>query len=593
MMSRHIHTTTLTLLIVSIGSSFTLAEPTLKTIFPCGCQAGRSVEVRVVGGGLEKINALHFSRAGIKADHLGKNKFRITVNAKSKIGMTNVWVTTNEALAGPLRFHVDRFIESPKNITGIGKSKAEDAQEATTHFVDTEPNNNSEQAQAVAIDCVIDARLDAAADLDWYRFAGKRGQSLTLACRSHSLDGSADAALTLFGPSGKELLHSDSRQREPVIHCLLPQSGEYRVRVHGRAYQKDDFSFYRLLIHSSSHVVSAFPHLVKAGKNSLKAIGFRPDAESLQSWDWNVQLTADEECVGSLANAFECQGIKLHSSTGFGSVRIGLTDSAIVVEDEPANSSRESAQTIASSAHIAGRFLNRNDVDWFRLSAKKNETFDIRCFGERLGQRMDTDVSIYDEKGKLLLTVPDLVSPKGSPVELGLASLDAEATWKSPGDGDYFIAVRDLYGGSLFGPDRVYELIVKPSKPSFQVFAMHSAKKPGVGLSVQPGKESTLEVTTIRTGGFKGAIQISVQNAPAGVSLETLKLEPKEQTKTIKVKVADGTAAAIHSIRLVAEAEIGSDKVIVPVQSVDIVRAGIARCSDGVTLFIPKNPEKQ
>ena len=57
-------------------------------------------------------------------------------------------------------------------------------------------------------------------------------------------------------------------------------------------------------------------------------------------------------------------------------------------------------------------------------------------------------------------TVPKGVPTAGMLATVPLASLDPVMDWKVPADGEYSVCLRDLYGGSVFGLNRRYELIV-------------------------------------------------------------------------------------------------------------------------------------
>ncbi|MBM79374.1 MAG: hypothetical protein CMJ78_02115 [Planctomycetaceae bacterium] len=477
-----------------------------------------------------------------------------------------------------MRFEIDAFIKPP--------ATESDEEATSTHFEEDKSNDTSDQSQLVLLGSVIDAKIEKSADLDWFRFQGQKDQSLTIACRSHSLDGSVEPVMTLLDPFGNELLHSDARQREPIIHCQLPATGEYRLRVNDRAYRSDDYSFYRVTIHDQPHVQSVFPRVTRAEALTLKAFGYRVDSASTQEWDWPVDLSADAfENNGPLVSTVARQVANVRSPDAMGSVALSLAAGDLVIEEESVNNTHQSAQLIPAKAHVSGRFLARGDIDWYHFTAEKDKSYQISVLGERLGQRMDLDVSIHDTSGKLILALPDLAAPKGAPAEFGLGSLDAEATWKAPADANYLIAVRDLYGGGVFGPDRQYELLLKPANPAFRVFATHALKKPSVGLSIAAGKDATIDVVALRENGYAEPIEVTIENLPEGVTAEPCKLESKETSKTIKITVAENAEPSLHTLRLNAA---GADKKAMPVQCVDMVRAGIARCSKGVPLLIFK-----
>ncbi|MBP89598.1 MAG: hypothetical protein CMJ64_23290 [Planctomycetaceae bacterium] len=474
------------------------AEPDLKAIFPLGCSPGESIEATLIGGGLDKVTALHFSTPGLSAEPIEKNRFRITASDEASLGTCDVWIATPEGLAGPRRFAIS----------------------STAIVVEQESNDTSDLAQAVTLPVVVDAKCDKAADLDWFAFAAEKDQEISIACRSHSLDGSVRPFFTLVGPSGRELVHSSASRLEPEATFHVPASGAYRLLVHDRGYKKDDFSYYR------------------------------------------IELSVPAE--------------KTNTSTAH---RALITSDDVLATEQITEqiASEETPQELDLPSRIAGSFEQRNAVDWFRFAAKKGQTVHIEAFGERLGQMMDIDVAIYDDNQKEVVALKDIAAPKSVPATLPLVSLDPTIDWKVPTDGEYSIAIRDLYGGSVFGPDRVYELIVQKQRPSFYAFVMSTNAKPSRGVAIKRGAEAEASVVVVRTGGFAGEVTVRIEEPNDSVTLENGVVGPKEVTKPLRLAAASDSAVGFHPLRLVAEAEIGSDKRTISIPYAAVIRPGLTR----------------
>ena len=389
-----------------------------------------------------------------------------------------------------------------------------------------EKDSGEDDPQPLALPSAIDVRLDKATDLDWFTFQAAVPQELTILARSTTLDGSVQPALTLFAPDGSELAHSSAQRLEPQLSCQLPAAGTYRLLVHDRAFRHDDFSFYRLRLITGSPTVSGPPH---------------------------IALAAAEDSPPPV--------------------------------DEQATST-DAPQPIELPCRIAGTLAKRSEVDWFRFTAQKDQLLHVAAFGERLDQLMDLELAICDADGKPLKEVADLAAPKGAPGVLPLASLDPEIDWKVPADGDYLIAIRDLYGGSVFGPQRNYELLVEPQQPSLLVVAMPSSDKPGRGVFVNRGGETTLDVHVVRTGGFAGTVTVRAEDPVNGLTIEPCTLAEKEVTKAVKLSATAEAPTGFHPLRLVAEAEIGSDKRNVPIRPAALVRTGVLRRVDHTVVYV-------
>lgn len=482
-----------------------VAEPDLKGVFPSSCQRGQSIEITLVGSGVEQAMAVHFARVGVSAEHIEKDRFRIRTTAETPLGDCDLWLATPDGLAGPRRFNVTE----------------------SAVVTEREANDTSDAPQRITLPAVVEARLDKAADLDWFAFDAEVDQQITITCRSRSLDGSVQPVFTLVAPDGRELLHSSSDRHEPQVTVRLPATGTYRLLVHERAYRKDDASFYRLELANGSAAANDAARLIHAKD---------------------------------------------------------LLDAPAVAEQE--GELPEGRQAVDTPCRIVGRFVERNDVDWYRFTAKKDQVLHIEAFGERLEQLMDLDVSIHSADGKSLATLNDIAAPKGIPTTLSLASLDAAVDWKAPADGEYDLAIRDLYGSSVFGDDRRYELVVQAQQPSLFVFAMSGNNKPGRGAFVKRGGDTELSVTVVRAGGFAGPVTVRAEGDPAGITIEPCVVGAKEVVKPLKMSAASDAPTGFQTLRLVAEAEIGSDKRTVSVRDAAVIRSGVTRRIDATVIYI-------
>ncbi|HUG71704.1 MAG TPA: hypothetical protein VMM76_28430 [Pirellulaceae bacterium] len=500
-------------LLLFVGGLFvtpflTAAEPELKSVFPSACQLGESVEITLIGTGLDQDAELYFSREGLTAESIEKGRFHVSASADAALGDCDLWVATSAGMAGPRRFSIVPY----------------------PVLSEQEAGDTREQAQPIAIPSLLSAKLDKRADLDWFAFAGEQDQQITIRCRSSSLDGSAQPAFTLFEPDGGELIHSSPHQLEPQRIYRLPAIGTYRLLVHDRAYRQDDFSFYQLEVTSSS-----------------------PDATPVKH---QASLLEPDDLIAT-----------------------------IDVQNEQERS-RDAPQTVQLPCRVTGQFFEQSEVDWFRFHAKKDQVIHLEVFGQRLGQQMDVEAAIYNADGKLVATASDFAAPKGIPATLQLESLDPVIDWKVPADGDYLVAVRDLYGGSVFGADRDYELILETLRPRCFVIAMPSASKPGRGVFVKRGGKAELSVHVVRNGGFTGPVTVRTEEALRGVTLEPCVLDGKEISKAIKLSAAKDAPTGFQSLRLVSDAAIDSDKHTNLVRSAVQLRAGTTRRIDELVIYV-------
>jgi hypothetical protein len=138
----------------------------------------------------------------------------------------------------------------------------------------------------------------------------------------------------------------------------------------------------------------------------------------------------------------------------------------------------------------------------------------------------------------------------------------------------------------VFGPDRVYELIVQQQRPHFYAFVMSANSKASRGVAIKRGGKAEASLVVVRTGGFAGEIAVRMAEPIHGVTVENCVLGPKEVSMPLKMSAAPDAAAGFQVLKLVAEADIGSDKHSVPVPHAAVIRPGSTRRVDNLMIFI-------
>ena len=96
-----------------------------------------------------------------------------------------------------------------------------------------EPNT----LQLLTVPMSLTGHVSAPGEVDRYRFAGKKGESLRLAVDARRFDSPLDAVLRLFGPDGKLIKEQDDDGRRSYdidFNQSLPADGEYRLEVTDR-----------------------------------------------------------------------------------------------------------------------------------------------------------------------------------------------------------------------------------------------------------------------------------------------------------------------------------------------------------------------
>ena len=105
------------------------------------------------------------------------------------------------------------------------------------------------------------------------------------------------------------------------------------------------------------------------------------------------------------------------------------------LEIEP-NDKKENATACYGSLPIAmnGVIGKKGDVDWFRFTAKKGETYDINVYARRIRSQLDTVLTIADADGKTITSNDDT------------GGADSYVRFTVPRDGEFTLKISDHLG---------------------------------------------------------------------------------------------------------------------------------------------------
>ncbi len=517
--------------------------PSVTQLYPPVVEAGQTSTITVSGGQLGTIRQLASGTGELETVSVKKNAVTVRVAAATTTRLIDAWTLTSTGLANPRTLLV------------------------VTHPVLVISETPDTEASPIPLPGTVAARLDRAADRDTFAFTGDANQLIHLTCRSSSLDGTVAPVLSINGPDGQELAHSPVHQSEPTVTLRLPVNGRYLVTVVDRGFGHSNSSIYTLTAVAGPRLVLTSPTALSDQSSSLSLLGhLLPGGEVDRSSGWtalSVKLdppptaataaTAatwpDRRPVGVLQDGF-----RMSLPNSIGSPWVTLSEEPVVEETTDVNDTAAAAQALKLPARVCGHFEKSADVDWYSVDLKKGETLETTLWGERLGQAMRLEAIVHDKSGKALATIGTLAAPKKLGVEFPFTTSDPHGNWKAPAQGRYTIVVRDLYGGSLFGPDRAYQLVVGPPRPKFHAFSIVGDGKSHSGLTIAAGGTATLQIVVVRSGGSKTALEVSVEGLPKGVAAKTLSVPADKPVATLTLTATAQAKPSLLPIRLLARA---------------------------------------
>src|SRR5262249_54943441 len=155
---------------------------------------------------LEEPQALLFSHPGIKAEPIQPppppppdpkkpmppppkppiSKFKVTIAADAPPGNHDVRIVSRYGFTNPRVFVVGDLPE----------------------IAEKEPNNDVAEAQRVELNSTITGAIAAPTDVDYFVFAGKKGQRVVVSCLASTIDSRLHASIEIYDKAGKQLANN-------------------------------------------------------------------------------------------------------------------------------------------------------------------------------------------------------------------------------------------------------------------------------------------------------------------------------------------------------------------------------------------------
>jgi len=425
---------------------------------------------------------------------------------KHKIRFT----ATKDALPGVREFR----IATPQGLSTVGQLIV-----VRDPVVVEKPDNNTQaKANEVTLPATICGSIEAAEDVDLYKFKVEAGKSYVFHVRSqryedkiHDLQAHSDPIIALKNESGTVLAQNDNFfYGDPLLQHTFKQAGEYFLEVRDVRYQGNEYWQYSVEIHERPLVVTTMPSAVKAGtKQSVELIGFQLPAGAKGEIDVPAGTPNGVRWIRPTSN-----GVVLDPAPVLVTSLPVTTETEIKtslpIESPTGSTVKLIAAHVAVPAVVAGRIGEPSEVDNYTFDAKKGDRFTFEITARRAQSSLDSIIAIYDDKGKRLLEADDATIHKMS------YSDSLTEFWSAPADGRYLVEVGDLHlrGGREF----TYSLSITRSQPHF---TLHTDMDK---ILICGDTGAQLFVKCVRKNGFVGEIDLKVEGLPKGVRAECGKI---------------------------------------------------------------------
>jgi hypothetical protein len=474
--------------------------PQINDISPLGVQHGVASEVTISGANLGShprlVAPFAFRAQAVhpKRSSPGSWVFKLTVGSEVAIGAYPVRVQTDLGLSNPF-------------LLAVGQLPQVSEQEDNSAF---------EAAQVLPTPPVVVEGRAAGNDVDYFRFAGKKGQALVVDDQCARIGSGVDPSirLTTAGRTRRFVASADDSPgllTDARLIAELPEEGDYVVEISDSRYQGGGRPVYRLLIGEVPVAGEIYP----LGGREGETIGFELRGGSLGQA--GVAAATLEPLFGTLLH------VPRISTAMLGMVRFGRP--AVDIESlnplvvgrlpelrEPAQASAADVKALAPIV-FNGRIDPPGDEDKFVLGVTAGERLHIVVEASQLGSALDGVLQVIGAKGAVIANADDTtVKIPGQPAGQGSIALpDPSLDLTVPaGTAEITLVLRDLEGrGGVGFP---YRIVVTPGRPSFELTPSEAQ------IGVPRGGTAALGVSVARKG-YDGPITITVVDPPAGLTV--------------------------------------------------------------------------
>lgn len=428
-------------------------------------QIGTSCELQVASGNhAEELSQLLFSQPGIQATPRTEKP---------------VFPEDEPNFSGVFDVSIDPSIPAGVcEVRGVGRFGISSPRVLllTQQPIAVVDNDHSDPALAVPLQPhTIAAARCKSQRRNYYSLQLSAGERLHLAAYAQQIDSRATPTIILYDPQHREVARSRAVGGWPAeIWHTAAGDGDYRIAIH-------DFLFLG---------GSEFSYLVE----------YSLDQELLE-----LDRLLRIDCQSPTAGRRTLTPIERFAAL-----------------------SKAQRPTDAASLWVQDRFQSGSSVI-HDFVARKDDALWIEVASHGLGQLTDPQLVLYRKKDAEAQPTFQQLVEQDDPAALGDASMriqlrDPQFAWQVPEDGEYRLEIRDLEGGQRPKDSRNYSLAVQPQQPHFQLLAYprYPSNNPATASSraanIMRGGTASIDILVSRKSGFSDAIEITLENLPAGVS---------------------------------------------------------------------------
>lgn len=549
-------------LVLCVAAPLHADPPKLTNLTPAGVCRGVETELTVTGGDLtgHPTLVLPFALAPIPpapGSDAAKWILKLTIPADVPLGVYPVRVKTDDGISEPMLLSVGQWPQ----------------------VAEVEPNDTADTPQVLPALPIIVEGLATGADVDFFRFTGRKGQRVVLDACCARIGSGVDPQLRLT-TAGRQYLGSSEDApglgTDARLVADLPEDGDYLVEISDTKYQGAGRAVYRLEIGSVPIVEEVYPLGGRRGETvGLELRGgslpsMRPAAVTLPAGRGpaRVRVSAASIEAGEPGRDVELPG------------PLGLSDLPEV--REPGDPAAAPPRAVASVV-LNGRIDPPGDEDRFALTVTPGQSLRIRVQAAELGSALDGSLQILKPDGAVLATGDDNTAPpiptRFQPSPAGFVSADPQLNFAVPaGVTEILLALRDLEGRGGMGYP--YRIVVEPVEPTFDVVLSDAQ------VSVPRGGTGLIGLQVARQG-YNGPITVAVADPPPGLTFRPSLIAEGQAVGALSLSAGPDASFGPAELKVIATGQGPSGPIVVPALKVVVfAQQGMVPVTTGVQDYL-------
>jgi hypothetical protein len=453
--------------------------------------------------------------AGIGSDG-AELRVRLTVDARTAVGVYPIRVVTDEGLSNPVLFAVGQVQQVPE----------------------VESNNAFSSAQGIPNPVVVEGEC-CGNDEDFFRFHGRKGDRIVVDALCSRIGSGVDPMIRLTTADGRFIASADDTPglfTDAYLTAVLPEDADYVLEFCDSRFAGTGRAVYRLLIGSVPYAQEVLPLSLPRGQN----VALELRGGTLSDDRLFAVRTPSDPLIAMFYPAIPARllGDPVWAESELDvelPVPVLLGDTAEVLE--PADPAQK-LPPLVPPVTIVGTLSKAGERDEFTITAPPGSKHEIRVEAWGLGSALDGQLRVFDKDGRSLGEADD---GKGAARRRGggggrrargpFSTDPAFDLMMPPGQREVKLAVKDLMdrGGVGFA----YRLVVNPTETSFQLTLSDQP------VAIPRGRTALIPVMVARSG-YAGPIELDVRGLPkeSGVTAIATTVPAGQNSGVVGLKAA-------------------------------------------------------